>query len=148
MKTKNLFVLTAAIVVAGCATLGSGFITRDFERAVAIINAHDANELIQNSSAPFIFESEMLLRKSDVEAVWRNLSKNRFELVNPVVAETKKIDESTYMVFSESEEMKVFFYKYIPEGSTLGRIDTDNGTFYLLIGRGADGYSALLGITG
>jgi hypothetical protein len=148
MKAKSLFIIVSAILIAGCATLGTGFAARDFERAVAIINSQDAGGIIQNTSAPFVFESEMLLRQSDVEAVWSHLSENGFELVNPIVTETNKIDDSTYRVFSESEEMRIFFSKYIPKGSALGRVDTDNGTFYLLIGRGADGYSAILGITG
>ena len=148
MKGKIFWVLAAVIVFTGCATLSAGIAARDVERAVGLINSRDAFELKRHSSVPFIFDGEMLLRGSDVEAVWHNLSENGFELKNPVIAETKKSDERTYKVFSDSQEMEIFFRKYIPAGSTLGRIDTDDGIFYLLLGRGVDGYTAILGITG
>ena len=148
MTGKTFLILAAVITIAGCATLSAGFAARDVEKAVALINSQDASELNRHSSAPFLFDGEMLFRGSDVEAVWRHLSENGFELNNPIIAETTKSDDATYKVFSESQEMEIFFKKYIPAGSTLGRIDTDSGTFYLLLGRGVAGYPAILGITG
>jgi len=148
MKGNALFVIAAMICITGCATLSAGFAARDVEKAVGLINSQNASELGRHSSTPFLFEGEMLLRSTDVAAVWINLSENGFELKNPVIAETSLADETTYRVFSESEEMEIFFSKYIPEDSILGRIDTDDGTFHILLGRGVDGYPAILGITG
>jgi hypothetical protein len=148
MKWTTLLVLAVVVGITGCATLGAGFAARDVEKAVGLINSQDGFELSRHSSAPFLFEGEMLLRDSDVDAVWHNLSENGFELENPIIVETSKSDETTYMVFSDTEEMEIFFRKYIPEGSTLGKIGTDNGTFYILLGRGVDGYPSILGITG
>ncbi len=148
MKGKTFLILAAAICVTGCATLSAGFAARDVEKAIELINTRNASELSRHSNTPFLFEGEMLLRGSDVEAVWHLLSENGFELKNPVIAETTVSDDATYKVFSESQEMEIFFRKYIPAGSTLGRIDTDDGTYHLLLGRGVDGYPAILGITG
>lgn len=148
MKGNALFAIAAMVCITGCATLSAGFAARDVEKAVDLINSQNASELSRHSSTPFLFEGEMLLRNTDVEAVWSNLSGNGFELKNPIIIETSKSDETTYRVFSESEEMEIFFRKYIPEDSILGKIDTDEGTFHILLGRGVDGYPAILGITG
>jgi hypothetical protein len=148
MKGMTLLVLTALVCVAGCATLSGGFAAREVEKAVELINTRDASEISRHSSAPFLFEGEMLLRGSDVEAVWRHLSENGFQLKNPVVVSTTESDDATFRVFSDTQEMEIFFRKYIPAGSTVGRVDTDTTTFHLLLGRGIDGYPAILGITG
>ena len=148
MKGKTFLILAAAVFITGCATLSAGFAARDVEKAVGLINSQDAAELSRHSSTPFLFDGEMLLRGSDIDAVWLHLSENGFKLKNPVIAETIKSDDTTYKVFSESQEMEIFFRKYIPAGSTLGRIDTDGGTFHVLLGRGVDGYPAIIGITG
>ena len=139
MTGKTFLILGAVITIAGCATLGAGYAARDVEKAVELINTQNASELSRHSSAPFLFDGEMLLRRSDIEAVWLHLTENGFKLKNPVITETTKSDDATYKVFLESQEMEIFFRKYIPADSTLGRIDTDDGVFYLLLGRGVDG---------
>lgn len=148
MKGKVIAVLACAVIVSGCATLGTRYAERNVEKAIALINSGDAGALGRYSSDEFIFGREILLRSSDIEAVWNHLIENGFALINPVVSGTYESDDTTFAVFSESEEMEIFFKKYIPPGSTVGKIETSDGTFYVLLGRGIEGYPAILGITG
>ncbi len=148
MIRKTFLILSTVITIAGCATFGAGYAARNVQKAVELINSKNALELSRHSSTPFLFDGEMLLRHSDVEAVWRHLSENDFELKNPIIAETATTDDSTYKIFSESQEMEIFFRKYIPDNSTLAKIYTEDGEYHLLLGRAVDGYPAILGITG
>lgn len=148
MKGKVLVAVALIVMLSGCATLSAGFARRDVQKAVELINSQEADDLSFHSGRPFIFEGEILFRSADIEAVWRQLSDNGFAFNNPRIVEAYRSDESTYKVFSESEEMKLLFQKYVPAGSTLGRIDTEEGSYYLLLGSGTGGYPAILGVTG
>ena len=148
MKGKVLVALALIVIISGCATLRAGFAKRDVQKAVELINSQEADALSFHSGRPFIFEGEILFRSADIEAVWRHLSDNGFAFNNPRIVEAYRSDESTYKVFSESEEMKLLFKKYVPAGSTVGRIDTEEGSYYLLLGSGTGGYPAIIGLTG
>lgn len=148
MKGRVLLAVVCIAAVSGCATLRSGFAEREVEKAIELINSGDAGKLAGHSGKMFVFDGEILLRSSDIRAVWRHLSENGFSLTDPVVIETFRSDDSTYAIFSESDEMKIFFSEYVPTGSTVGQVETIEGTFYLLLGNGSGGYPAILGITG
>jgi hypothetical protein len=148
MKGKCIVTLACVLAVSSCATLEVKFAEQDVERAVELINSQDVDLLARNSGKAFIFDGEILLRSSDVRAVWSSLAKNDFSLENPIIVETQKTNDATYAVFSDSEEMKIFFSKYIPAGSTLGKVETSNGAYQLLLGRRSEGIPTILGITG
>ncbi|MEJ2446596.1 MAG: hypothetical protein P8Y37_01435, partial [Anaerolineales bacterium] len=97
---------------------------------------------------PFIFEREILFRPVDTQAVWRNLVENGFMLADPVITRVGGVDDNTYKIFADSDEMKILFKKYVPEKSTLALIETAGGTYQLLLGNGTRGYPSILGITG
>jgi hypothetical protein len=122
--------------------------TGRLEKAVSLINQGDAPALTESSAVPFVFDGEILLRASDVGAVWRNLSINGFRLDSEGVMGTSRVDDTTYQVFSEADEMRIFFSKYVPSGSVLGTVQSGGKTYYLLLGRMSGGYPQLLGIAG
>jgi hypothetical protein len=150
MRIKSCWLLAlamfAAAALTGCATLGGG--AGNVGKAVSLINQSDAELLTQNSAVPFIFEGEVLLRRSDVAAVWRNLSINGFRLSEEDVFDAGNIDDTTFRIFSDAEEMRVFFSKYVPFGSTLGRIKSGGKEYHVILGNVSGGYPQILGITG
>lgn len=148
MKGKGLPVVFFIVLICGCATLGARFATKDVAKAVELINSQDAAALSLHSGKQFIFDGEILLRSADIHAVWSNLSDSGFSFINPFIVETFASDETTYRIFSDSEEMRILFDRYIPAGSTVGKIATDDGTYHLLLGSRSGGYPAILGITG
>ena len=141
-------VFVAAVLLTGCATLGARMAPGNVEKAIALINQGDADLLAQNSAVPFVFEGEVLLRSSDVAAIWRNLSINGFHLDERGVLEVGNTDDSSYHVFSGAQGMSIFFSKYIPSGSILARVESDGKEYYLLLGKVSGGYPQILGITG
>ena len=134
------------VFLTGCATLGGG--TGKVEKAVSLINQGDADLTAQNSAVPFVFEGEILARVSDVNAVWRNLSINGFRLDPSGIADVGRTDDSSYLIFSERSEMRIFFEKYVPDGSTIAAVESNGRGYHLLIGKVSGGYPQILGITG
>lgn len=146
IKSCGPAVVVMVVVLAGCATLAGG--AGNVGKAVSLINQGDADMLTQNSAVPFIFEGELLLRRSDVASVWRNLSINGFRLSEDDLLQVGTVDDTTYRVFSDADEMRVSFAKYVPPGSTLGRVSSGGKEFHLLLGQVSGGYPQILGITG
>lgn len=80
--------------------------------------------------------------------MWRNLSINGFRLDPAEISEVGKVDDTSYLVFSDTSEMRIFFEKYVPKGSTIAAVESDGREYYLLIGKVSGGYPQILGITG
>ena len=152
MKGKILALATitaiGGVAVTGCATFGTGSARGSVGKVVSLINMGEAEPLTESSAVPFVFEGEVLLRPSDVKAVWRNLSINGFHLDKPEIMETVEIDETSYRVFADTFEMKTYFRKYVPTGSTLSKVESGGKEYFLLLGKVSEGYPEILGITG
>ncbi len=143
-----MFVIAAVILTAGCATLNSGSSNSEALEAVSLINEGNAETLIGNSSIPFIFESEILFRQGDVDAVWLNLTAGGFTIPGAEVLSLKRVDEQSCLVFAGSEEMRVFFAKYVDPKASVAEIKSGARVYRLLLGKAVDGVPQLLGITG
>ncbi|MBT3275886.1 MAG: hypothetical protein HN368_22245 [Spirochaetales bacterium] len=148
MKYKFLIVLIAVILTAGCASFGSGPSQEETLKAVTMINSGGAVLLIENSGVPFIFDGEILVRRGDMESVWTNLNANGFQISGSRVISLAPVSDQSYAAFAETEEMRVFFKKYVDSSASLAKIRADSGVFYLLLGTEVDDYPQLLGITG
>ena len=147
---RHIYLVAAVFVlfIASCATVDIGSSYEREQKAVSMVNEGSTALLVDNTAVPFVFEGEILLRRSDIEAVWENLAANGFSIQNPEIIRSKRVRADTYMTFAETEEMRMYFGKYIGPSTTVVEIRAANGEFRLLIGADVEGYPQLLGITG
>ena len=109
-------------IISSCATLGFEASESSVERVIALINSGEPEDVVTNSTIPFVFDGEILLRRRDVETLWMGLRANDFELTNPEILSIEGISESSYLLFSESREMEIHFSKHIPQGAYIAEV--------------------------
>jgi hypothetical protein len=150
---KRIFVycgiLAALVLLFGSCATGP-YVQRDDKvlKLVDLINRGGVNEVQGLSETPFLFDGEVLLLQKDVTALWTNLKAAGFTMRNSKVAGKEHISDNSYRAFGDSMEVRTFFKRYLDKNSSLVKIGSEGGSFYLLLNREIDGYPRIQGFKG
>lgn len=88
------------------------------------------------------------MRRTDVEALWTGLRASAFAIRNADVRSVEPLSARSYRLFSKSDEMRIFFERYVPPAALLARVTSGSGTFVFLIEDAGRGPAQLLGFGG
>jgi hypothetical protein len=142
--------IIAALVFlsASCAT--GPYVQKDDKvlKLVDLINRGGVGEVQGLSETPFLFDGEVLLLQKDVTALWTNLKTAGFTMRNGKVLGKEHISDNSYRAFGDSMEVRTFFKKYLDKNSSLVKIGSEGGGFYLILNREVDGYPKIQGFKG
>lgn len=117
-------------------------------KLVELINRGGVNEVPGLASTPFLIDGEIVLLQKDLGEFWDNLHKAGFSIRSPRVEQNRFATVQDAQYFRDSMEVRTFLKKYIDRDTSLVRIRSAEGTFYLLLGREVKGYPKMIGFGG
>jgi hypothetical protein len=141
-------VICLVILVMGCATFNPKADEHGLLSLVDLMNRGKGSELSGLSSVPFLFDTEIVMLKPDIELLWKNIAGSGFTFKNPQVSEIKAIDDSVAALFSSTMDVKVFFKKYLPPNAMFGRVRTGGGDYLFVLGSWKNGYPVIYAFKG
>lgn len=148
-RTLALLALTAAAAgLASCASTPYAPNERDVLRLVDLINRGEVTSVEGLTPVPFVLDTETLYLEGDVETMWKNLAEASFAMRDAKFASTERVGEDTWKTFAESYDMKNFFEKYTGADTSLVKVDTADGRYFLLLERKLKGYPRVRGLKG
>ncbi len=136
------------LLLASCATLQVGQDRRNVDRIAARINAKDAAALAGMSRTPFLVDREIVLLPQDVQAFWQTALQAGFTVRAPRLREGSPVDGETWKRFADSMEVQAYFHKYLPKGTRLLEMQTEDGRTLLLLARRSPFSIRLYGLKG
>jgi len=147
---KRLFIVLIPMVLlfSGCVSLDTPAGEEDFLQALELISFQDPELIVEGSQDPFLLDGEILVGKANLSLLWGELRQGGFQISNPLVVEVLPTDPSQAMLFSSSQEIVFFFDLYGVPGSTLGRIQCDQGEFLMILGPKDEGMRKIVGFKG
>ena len=127
---RTLTALVLGIFFAGCTTIPG---ERDGMEFTEMINAGEWEVLSEGTAEPFLLDTEMIMRRSDMREFWKILAERNFSLGE---TELLVIDEPAEAArYGRGLEIEQFFAKYVPEKSATFLAESTAGRFYMTIGR-------------
>jgi hypothetical protein len=124
------------ISLANCASFTTYRYKNSVEGIIEAINQGDVQELLAQSSVPFLVDQEIMLLPKDLELFWHNLVAKKFILKNPLIRETLPVDKQTFSRFATTMEVESFFANYISPKAYWVNIETSAFRLALLLDRG------------
>ena len=106
-----LFVLLS-LFLGACASPPS----RDIEAVSLLaefINGATVDELVAQTKVPFLFETEIILRESQVRSMWENLKATGLRLEHPT-ADPTWLHEEDYALLGDTLDLRRFFDRLFP----------------------------------
>ncbi len=74
---------------------------------------------MKRSSRPFLLDGEIILRESDLEALWQNLRAAQFSFSQGEILSITPIGPESYLLFGNSKDALFFFKKYVPKDGAI-----------------------------
>ena len=142
---KRLFFVILPIFFFSCASMGSGFYEETGLSVTEQLNKGMHETLSEESSYPFLFESEILASESQVKMLWEGLVKAGYSLDAPFVSLNRAVLTEDALLFADSREISVFFDKYIEKKDRIILVEGSDVAFYLLLRKMDKGEYNLLG---
>ena len=104
------------------------------ERLVRRMNEADVAERVELSALPFVLDREIIILERDLLTLWANLGDAGFALSKPAIASLDYGHDALSEAFGETMDMEVYFDKYAPEDVSVATVESDQGTFLLILG--------------
>ena len=134
------------VLVGGCATIPEGdAVSPAVTETVETLETGTVGEVVAISSLTFLFDTEVLVRESDVrlavEAIQR--SSSAFETTG-----TERITDARSVItaFGDRFEVHAFAAEYLPEEAYLVTVATDGGEVRLILGDRIGSARSILGV--
>lgn len=140
--------LGVLLLITSCGSLPYQQSEDDVYAVVDALSGGDSDELLMNSQVPFLLNGEIIMMKDHLDTFWDVLSENGFVLSNPLILANRALEEGDSLLFAKTQEVAFFFEKYTNQDTSFVELHTDQGGFYLLLGRRDKGISRLIGIKG
>ncbi|MFW6387814.1 MAG: hypothetical protein ACOC0B_00935, partial [bacterium] len=126
-------VLALAFTIVACATVPPA---QDEERVGALldrINERDADQMIDQSRLPFLFEDEVVEVSNDLYILWIATFDDGFSLPNASVESITRVGSEEYYDLRDSKELPEGYGRRLPESARIARIQAQQGTFELVL---------------
>lgn len=146
LKKIILIFFVCLFIFSSCSTIYKNRSERVAEQVASSIVQGDFEHPFNSSTVPFIFDGEILISMSTVSNLWKGLEKSTFTLHSPVITSITPIDETDYLMFRDSWEMKVFFSEQIPQYAYKAQIEGIEKEMLLLLYRNDDKEIAIMGL--
>ena len=148
MKQKCILSILAFILLASCSTVPFARRESSVKAVTALVNAKDHQKLIRLSETPFLLDEEIIIMPGDVAFFWETALQNGLVIKEYTVESITPGEAEDYKYFSDSREIEIFFTKYVHEDSSIAKITSSSGVFFLLL-TGKDGrYPRIFGFKG
>lgn len=150
MKHHSLFflLLLFAFTIVSCATVPPA---QDEERVGALverINERDADQMIDQSRLPFLFEDEVVEVSNELYILWISAFDDGFNLPNASVVSITQVDSEEYHDQRNSKDLPEAYGRQLPESARIARIQAQQGTFELVLAEQHNGLPAIYGLRG
>lgn len=120
--------------LASCSTLPASQNPNRVRNLIQVLNTEPVESLMKHSNRPFLLDGEIILRESDLEAVWQNLRAAQFSFSDAEIVSIQPVGSESYLLFGNSKDAQFFFKKYVPKDGAIAEVATNHGTFYIITG--------------
>lgn len=131
-KLKILSCLMLLLLLFSCTTFKT-VNEDDAFKVIEMINEADVESLVDHSSLPFAFESEILASESQLKTLWSGLTEN-FVIDNPVVIQNTAVIPEDYSLFYESWEIQTYFKRLLTPEDKILVVDSSSQNVYFILG--------------
>ena len=118
------------LVLGACSTVPTD---RDGLEFVDLINNGEWKPLSEMTGSPFLLDTEMIMRASDMKEFWKILAEGGFSLGETEFAVLD--DPADYSRYGSGLEIEQFFAKYVPEDAVTFVVTGGPGKFFMTVGK-------------
>jgi len=140
---KPLILIALMLMFFSCAGFRPGVSRNDALDVIEIINSGETEQLIESSSLPFVFDSEILESETLVRALWSGLARAGYVIDNPVIVQQRPVEPGDGQIFSESWEVSTFFRKLLSEDDVFVEAESSTQRVYMVLRSGKKGVTEI-----
>lgn len=151
--TRLVGILLLVTAAASCSTASFVKKEENILKVTDLIYQQKPESLAEITNRPFLFDSEILVREEDTDAMWENLSAAGLRLPEIEILEAETVTEDSWKAFvSESyyeRDVKSFFGNYVSDEAAFVKIQSAQGLFLLILdGKSSGGYPMISAVRG
>lgn len=135
-QLARLSVLAAVVLfAAACATTPPAQDEQRVTELIDLLNSGPIESVIAQSSVPFLFDAELIVREGDVEFLWHGLRSANL-VVAPVFDALVPVESSDFRRIADTFDLRTFFAEngYLPRDATWIETDSSIGPVLLILG--------------
>jgi len=137
---KPLILIASSFLIFSCAGFRPGVSSDDAMGVIEKINSGQTELLIDSSSLPFVFDSEILESDTLIRNLWTGLVKAGYVVDNPVIIQQRPVLGSDSSFFSDSWEIKTFFKNLMTEDDVFIEAQGVSQRIYMVLRPGEKGH--------
>ncbi len=136
---KSLILVALVLSAVSCAAFKPAVSGDDALGVVESLNNGNSELLIESTSLPFVFDSEILESDTQIRTLWNGLVSAGYIIDNPVIVQQRPVTAADGNLFSESWEISTFFKRLLGEDDLFIQIDGSSRRIYMVLRPGEKG---------
>ncbi len=125
--------LTALILLGSCASIRRGADRGMIRTLDRYLSQGRGEEIARMTQLPFLVDGEVVALAQDVRDFWVAVADAGWRLADWVLDTGSPVDEGTWKVFAQTQEVRSFFLNYVGEKARLLELSDGEGGRALLL---------------
>ncbi|GAB6089593.1 hypothetical protein [Spirochaeta dissipatitropha] len=131
------------MLLASCASIPPSQQEDSVLTVLQMLEQHQADELLQHSRTPFLLDAEIIDSHSDIAVLWNLLGSRAFSFPSPEIIGIEPVSDSSYLLFGDTMEVRVFFERYLSEDAAVAEIRAGDKTYRFIFADRIGGRNSL-----
>jgi len=135
VKYLILLLISPILLLGACSTLTDGQVAAAAAETTEYLAQGDLDALAGSSGTPFLFETEILPAPVQLTYLWEGLAASGYDFGPQGDIRVLDPDDETWMRFSSSREVQIWFRRHAPVDAALAVVPTQGGRVVLVVDR-------------